>query len=252
MRHVSWLVSCLEKNDLPGKDQMTVQDLSILDATSLFAGLKPDELKLVAQAARIRRVDNEGFFFMEQDPATRLYILTEGRIRLVQVTPAGQQVIMRYISPIEPFGVIAMLSETTYPVSAQAVDDSTALYWDRTSLKNLMEKIPGVAINALSTMADRVREFQDRIRELTTERVERRIARAILRLAQQTGRKVEQGVLVDLPITRQDIAEITGTTIYTVSRTMSQWESQGIIDSGREKIIIRRPHQLVVIAEDLP
>jgi CRP/FNR family transcriptional regulator, nitrogen oxide reductase regulator len=231
---------------------MQRKDLSLLKNTSLFSGLKQDELDRIAQAARIRKVDNQGFFFMEQDPAESLYILLEGRIRLVQVTPGGQQVIMRYISPVEEFGVIAMLSGAVYPVSAQAVDDSTALYWNKTSLKELMEQVPGVAINALQTLADRVSEFQDRIRELTTERVERRIARALLRLAQQTGRKVEDGVLVDLLITRQDIAEMTGTTIYTVSRTMSQWETQGIIKSGREKIIIRRPHQLVVIAEDLP
>jgi CRP/FNR family transcriptional regulator, nitrogen oxide reductase regulator len=231
---------------------MQRKDLSLLKNTSLFSGLKQDELDRVAQAARIRKVDNQGFFYMEQDPAESLYILLEGRIRLVQVTPAGQQVIMRYISPVEEFGVIAMLSGAVYPVSAQAVDDSTALYWNKASLKELMEHIPGVAINALQTLADRVSEFQDRIRELTTERVERRIARALLRLAQQTGRKVEDGVLVDLLITRQDIAEMTGTTIFTVSRTMSQWETQGIIKSGREKIIIRRPHQLVVIAEDLP
>jgi CRP/FNR family transcriptional regulator, nitrogen oxide reductase regulator len=231
---------------------MQRKDLSLLKNTSLFSGLKQDELDRVAQAARIRKVDNQGFFYMEQDPAESLYILMEGRIRLVQVTPAGQQVIMRYISPVEEFGVIAMLSGAVYPVSAQAVDDSTAWYWSKASLKELMEHIPGVAINALQTLADRVSEFQDRIRELTTERVERRIARALLRLAQQTGRKVEDGVLVDLLITRQDIAEMTGTTIFTVSRTMSQWETQGIIKSGREKIIIRRPHQLVVIAEDLP
>jgi CRP/FNR family transcriptional regulator, nitrogen oxide reductase regulator len=231
---------------------MQRKDLSLLKNTSLFLGLKQDELDRVARAARIRKVDNQGFFYMEQDPAESLYILIEGRIRLLQVTPAGQQVIMRYISPVEEFGVIAMLSGAVYPVSAQAVDDSTAIYWNKTSLKELMEQIPGVAINALQTLADRVSEFQDRIRELTTERVERRIARALLRLAQQTGRKVEDGVLVDLLITRQDIAEMTGTTIFTVSRTMSQWETQGIIKSGREKIIIRRPHQLVVIAEDLP
>jgi CRP/FNR family transcriptional regulator, nitrogen oxide reductase regulator len=231
---------------------MQRKDLSLLKNTSLFSGLKQNELDQVAQAAHIRKVDNQGFFYMEQDPAESLYILLEGRIRLVQVTPAGQQVIMRYISPVEEFGVIAMLSGAVYPVSAQAVDDSTAWYWNKASLIELMEHIPGVAINALQTLADRVSEFQDRIRELTTERVERRIARALLRLAQQTGRKVEDGVLVDLLITRQDIAEMTGTTIFTVSRTMSQWETQGIIMSGREKIIIRRPHQLVVIAEDLP
>jgi CRP-like cAMP-binding protein len=118
-------------------------------------------------------------------------------------------------------------------------------------MNRLMEQCPRIAINAIQILAERIREFQDRIRELATERVERRIARALLRLARQSGKKVSEGVLIDLPLTRQDLAEMSGTTLYTVSRTLSQWESQGLVYASREKVIIRYPHGLVMIAEDL-
>jgi CRP-like cAMP-binding protein len=95
-------------------------------------------------------------------------------------------------------------------------------------------------------------EVQDRYRELATEKVERRIARTLLRLAAQSGRRVAEGVLIDIPLTRQDIAQMTGTTLFTVSRTLSEWERQGLLSVGRERVVIREPHALVKIAEDLP
>jgi CRP-like cAMP-binding protein len=119
-------------------------------------------------------------------------------------------------------------------------------------MNGLMERHPRISINAVRILANRVREFQDRVRELSTERVERRIARALLRLVRQAGKKVPEGVLIDLPLSRQDLAQMTGTTLFTVSRTLSQWESRGIIQSGRERVIICFPHGLVSIAEDLP
>jgi CRP-like cAMP-binding protein len=100
-------------------------------------------------------------------------------------------------------------------------------------------------------LAGRLQELQDRYRELATERVERRVARALLRLARQTGRKVENGVLIDFPLTREDLAEMTGTTLYTVSRILSGWEKEGLIETGRQRVLIRSPHGLVAIAEDL-
>jgi len=115
----------------------------------------------------------------------------------------------------------------------------------------LVRQMPQLALNAIQFMAQHLQEFQDRYRELATQRVERRLARTILRLASQTGRKVEEGVLIDMPLTRQDLAEMSGTTLYTVSRTLSKWETDGLIISGREKVIIRFPHGLVAIAEDL-
>jgi CRP-like cAMP-binding protein len=92
----------------------------------------------------------------------------------------------------------------------------------------------------------------DRYQELVTERVEQRLARALLRLARQAGQRSEQGVLIGFPLSRENLADMTGTTLYTVSRILSSWEHQGLVEAGRERVLIRRPHALVAIAEDLP
>jgi CRP/FNR family transcriptional regulator, nitrogen oxide reductase regulator len=225
--------------------------LSLANA-SLFSGLDTAQLRAVSTEAREKKAQAGSFFFFEGDQAEYTHVLIEGQVKLTQVTLDGQQVIQRYISPVEEFAVIAALSETSYPVSAEAVEDSLALIWDKRSMQALMERFPQIALNAVATLGARVREFQDRLREMATERVERRVARALLRLVRQAGRKVPEGVLIDFPISRQDLAQMTGATLFTVSRILSSWESRGLIQSGREKIIIRIPHSLVVIAEDLP
>ena len=96
-----------------------------------------------------------------------------------------------------------------------------------------------------------LKDMQNRFRELATKRVERRVARALLRLASQAGRRLEDGLLIDLPLSRQGIAEMTGTTLYTVSRLISEWERYGILIAGRERLVIRDPRALVLITEGL-
>lgn len=233
---------------------MTAPDPPSLRLASihLFQHLTQDELEKVAGAARTRKIESGAFFFWEGDPAELIYVLLEGKVKLTQVTQEGQQIILRYVSPVEEFGVIAALSNTSYPVSAEAVNDSVCLTWDKRTMQGLMEGHPRIAINALEILARRVQEFQNRLREMATERVERRLARALLRLVRQSSKMTPEGVLIDLPLSRQDLAEMTGATLFTVSRILSQWESQELIMSGRERIVIRFPHGLVAIAEDLP
>ncbi len=225
---------------------------SYLKESTLFAGLDDDALAEVARAARLRRVKDGGFFFHEGDPATTLYVLTEGRVKFTQVTAEGHQVLLRAIGPGETFGAVAALGDAVHPASGQAVGDCAALGWSSEAINSLMERFPRIALNALRFLAGRLAEFQDRYRELATERVERRLARALLRLAQQMGRPLESRLLIDLPLSRQDIAEMTGTTLFTVSRTLSAWEQRGILEGGRERVLIRKPLELVRIAEDLP
>lgn len=229
-----------------------LRNIQLLQQVRLFQGLSSDELAMVVQTAWHRQVERGSFFFLEGDPATHLYVLTQGQVKLAQLTPEGQQVILRFACPGEMFGGIAVLGAWEYPVSAEAMDDCQALAWDGETMAQLMEQCPHLAINALHLLAQRVHELQDRLREMTTERVERRIARALLRLIWQAGRKVEGGVLIDLPLSRQDLAEMTGTTLYTVSRILSRWEHEGLIESGRTRVLVRHPHGLVTIAEDLP
>jgi CRP-like cAMP-binding protein len=114
-----------------------------------------------------------------------------------------------------------------------------------------MEKYPQLAMNALRFVAARLHELQVQYRQLATEKVERRVAHALLRLVQQSGKHVESGVLIDLPLSREDIAQMTGTTLYTVSRIISRLEGEGILEAGRQRMVVRNPHALISVADDL-
>lgn len=230
---------------------MTASDIPDLDQIPLFTGLVRPEIEHLLAAARTQKTPDGGFFFLQGDPAEHLFVLQEGLVRLGQVTPDGQQVLQRLIGPGTMFGAVALMPNAVYPVSAEAAADSQALTWSTRQMMGFVKEMPTLALNALRMMAGHVQEVQDRLRELATQRVERRLAGALLRLAAQTGRKVEEGVLIGIALSRQDLAEMTGTTLYTVSRILSQWEEQGLIRSGRERVIIRYPHGLVAIAEDI-
>ncbi len=230
-------------NDLPLAD--------ILQKTALFSGLEPAALRAVHLAAHTCQSAAGSHFFLQGDPAERVFLLTRGRVKLTQMNPDGSQVLLRAVGPGTLFGAVALVQDELYPVSAEAAEDSGGVYWGAATLKELALRYPQIALNAMKLMAERVQEFQQRFRELATERVERRLARALLRLASQTGRKVAEGVLIDLPLTRQDLAEMTGTTLFTVSRILNQWETRGLVALGRERVIVRFPHGLVAVAEDL-
>jgi CRP-like cAMP-binding protein len=169
-----------------------------------------------------------------------------------QLTPEGQEVTIRYIGPREMFGCVAVCGGLAYPATATAVLDSWALSWTRRNIADLAQDYPQIALNAMRTMGGRLKDTQARLREMQTERVERRIAHAIARLVAQAGRRVENGILIDFPVSRQDIAEMTGTTLHTVSRTLSAWQERGVVELGRQKLTVCDPHGLVMIAEDLP
>jgi CRP-like cAMP-binding protein len=221
-----------------------------LPKSRLFEGLDGEGLRAVGEAAFVSRVEDGGFFFHQGDPAKVLYVLVEGRVKFTQVTADGQQVLLRAIGGGEPFGAVAALGDAHHPASGQAVGRCVALGWESEVIGELMVRYPRLALNALRFLAGRVEEFQDRYRELSTERVERRVAHALLRLARQVGRHVEEGVLIDLAVSRQDLAEMTGTTLYTASRILSAWEGQGLVKSGRARLLIRDMERLRGIAED--
>jgi CRP-like cAMP-binding protein len=190
--------------------------------------------------------------FHQGDPAEMIYIPVQGRLKLTQVTPEGHEVILRYVGVGEMSGATAVFGDTAYPASAETMGETSVLGWDNETMVELIEHYPRLGLNILHLLSARLQELQDRLRELSTERVERRVARALLRLVSQLGRKAETGVLIDLPLSRQDLANMTGTTLYTVSRILSRWEEEGIIEAGREKVLIKHPPRLVMIAEDLP
>jgi CRP-like cAMP-binding protein len=225
-------------------------DRSLVADLPLFAGLDAASLDAVLSEARSARYAKNSAVFEQGEDAHSFFVLLHGHVRASKMTPAGQQIVIRYVAPGEMFGVATTIGLTKYPATATAVDDSVVLAWPSAAWARLAARFPALATNTLQTVGGRLQETNTRVVEMSTQQVERRVAHALLRLAKQAGRKVEQGVEIDFPISRQDIAEMTGTTLHTVSRVMSAWEQAGLVDGGRQRIVVKDPHALIRIAEE--
>jgi CRP/FNR family transcriptional regulator, nitrogen oxide reductase regulator len=229
-------------------------DAAVLDVVSrsaLFATVPAEPVADAAARGSIRRLDRRQALFHQGDQATELAIVVAGRLKLVQVGVDGQEMIVRYVGPGEMCALVALFPGQTYPATAEAVSETRVICWPRPALEGLMLEHPRIALNAMRIQSDRMLELTDRLREIATEKVARRVARALLRLARRTGRRTDRGVELDLPLSREDLARLTGTTVFTVSRLMAEWEAAGLVEGGRERVVIRYPHGLVAIAEDL-
>lgn len=224
-------------------------DRSLVANLPLFAGLAPEELDELLQEAQSARYPKGTNVFDQDGEAHSFFMLLHGHLRVVKLTPEGQQVVVRFVVPGEIFGIAVALGGTAYPATATAIVDSVVLLWPSSAWMRLVVRFPMLGANTLQTVGSRLRDAHTRVVEISTERVERRVAHVLLRLANQSGRKVEEGVQINFPISGQDIAQMTGTTIETVSRVLSIWEDRGWVERGRQRIIIREPHRLFDLAK---
>lgn len=224
--------------------------VDVLRRVGLFAGLDAEALEAVASSSHERRFARDDVLFREGEEATHAHVVGWGRLRLEQTTADGQTVVLRYMGPGDLLAAVAVLRRIPLPATAAAVEDGLLLSWSAPRLADLMERHPRIALNTVEVVGGRIEELQTRLREVATQRVERRIAATLLRLAAQTGRRTEAGVEIPFALSRQDLAEMTATTLHTVSRTLSAWDQDGIVESRRSShIVIRTPHRLVEIAE---
>ncbi len=229
-------------------------DLSDLDRALIaglpqFQGMEPEDLDHMLANARSLRFAKDTAVFEEEAEAHSFFLLLDGHVRVVKTTPDGQQVIVRYISSGELLGIAHGLGRTRYPASAIAAVDCVVLAWPSRLWAEFSARSPAFGSNTYRAVGARLQEAHTRVVEMSTEQVEQRVAHALLRLVHQTGRKTEDGILIDFPISRQDIAEMTGTTLHTVSRLLTAWEAKGLVRSGRQKVTIVEPQRLVVLAE---
>lgn len=222
----------------------------LLRRSPLFEGAGPGDVRVLLRSARQRAVERDGFFFLEGDPPSGVYVLVRGKVRLIRSGAQGREVILGFIEPGEPFGYVAVWAGTTHRVSAQAAQASQALAWDAATVGRLITKSPGIALTGLRLMARHIEGSWDRLQDLATGRVEWRIARALLRLARLTERAIDAGSPITLEVREQDLAELVGSTAYTVSRILSVWKRAGIVDIRREHILLRKPHLLLDITQD--
>jgi CRP-like cAMP-binding protein len=227
-------------------------ELSVIAKFPLFAGIAFADLEYLLKLSRNRRVPKNGEVFAQGAQAHSFFVLLDGYVRATKTTTDGNEITVRYVCPGEIFGVAAAIGLDHYPATAVAVVDATILSWPSPQWRVLAEKYPALATNALRTVGSRLQDAHTRVIELTSEDVERRVARTLLRLADQAGRRVEDGIEIEIPLRRHDVAQLTGTTLHSVSRVLSNWEQKGLVSTDHLHIVLRNSGALAAIADSNP
>jgi CRP/FNR family transcriptional regulator, nitrogen oxide reductase regulator len=240
------LFALVRTND--GGDEKGLLDVSLICDLQPFDGMEQADMQSLLAKAKPRRFEKGASIFAEGEDAHSFFLLMDGHIQVAKVTSNGDQVIARYISNGQLFGIAKALGRSTYPANAIAAVDCLVLAWPTAIWDEVVAAYPGFALSLTRTVGKRLAETQEQVMALATAEVEQRVANAILKLANQTGRKTEDGILIDFPLSRQNISDMTGTTQFTVSRLMRKWEEMGWVKSSRQRIILVEGHKLMLVA----
>lgn len=232
---------------MTGPPQIGTEALAVME---LFRGLPASALDSAAARARVRRLPRELRIFNQGDAGVRAHAVIKGGVRIAQAGSDGAQVVIRFIGPGEMFGTVALFTDGRYPADAITLSETLEASWSEAELLELMACYPQIAINVIRIIGKRLQEVQDRVRELATQRAERRVAHALLRLARQAGHGTAGGTAIAFPLRRKDVADISGTTLHTASRILTAWEKSGLLVSHNQHLTIREPAELLRLAED--
>ncbi len=212
--------------------------LQILHGLPFFADLPHADVKHVNHLFHeYGYAPNETICFAG-DPAERLFVVADGRVKLMRHSLSGKNVLLDMLTPGEFFGSLSALGEDVYPDTAEAQTQSCVLSISAADFRHVLEKHPKVALKVLETTALRLRDAQERVRQLSALTVEGRVANVLLVLGKKFGRRSDVGLLIEAPLTRDDLAAMTGTTTESASRVMSQFQKDGLIQTGRKWVSI--------------
>ena len=210
----------------------------------IFSGLNESELNELSKLAFERSLKPGEFVIWEGDAPDYFYVITEGRIKILKHSSLGKEFIIAFFGPGEMVGEVAVFEDKPYPASASAVTDTKVLGIKKDDFLSFLSGCPQVALKILNVLGGRLRNAHSRLKDMAGERVDQRVSRILLMLSSRLG--------PTLPFTRQEIAEMAGTTTETTIRVMSRLRQGGIIRSVRSKIIILDETKLRLLSEGPP
>jgi CRP-like cAMP-binding protein len=209
-----------------------------LRKSEVFSSLKSDELHDISNYFEDVTFKNNDTIFNEGDPSDKFYLVAEGSVKVLKHTVMGKDIILEMMSPGDIFGGVAVLDRKPFPASAQAMESTTVIRISRQNLLKIMEDYPTLKLDIVKYFSNKLRDAHEMLKNIATERVERRIASLLLKLSEKIG--VDEGNYrkINFPLTRQEISEMVGTTVETCIRTMSKFQKKGVIKSSDGKILI--------------
>ena len=213
-----------------------------------FSKLGSDDRRRLAEVARLHLFRRGETVFSEGDPPEHFCTVVKGRVKVFKMTPAGKDVILEIFGAGDPLGAVAAYDGQPFPASAVAIEDSQVLLVPRAAFFALLERHPTLVRGLLSGLTHRLTELTFRLAELTGGRVEPRFARLFLKLAQEQGRPERGGTFVPVALSRQELADMTGTTIETSIRIMSRWGKQRIVVTEKDGFLVLNRGELETLS----
>ena len=214
----------------------------VLRQSVIFRRLTPDDRKRLAAVSIVREFEKSAMLFTEGAASDHLYAVVAGRVKVFKVTARGTDIILEIFGPGDPVGAVAVYESRPFPASAMALEPTTCVLIPREAFFSLLETYPSMVRGLLVGLTHRLVELTNRLAELSGGRVEARLARFFLKLADDMGRKRQGGTFIPLALSRQELADMMGTTIETSIRIMSRWGKQDIVHTEKDGfIVIDRP-----------
>lgn len=213
--------------------------VDFLTRAPVFAGLPPREVEAVAAVAREARVRARDYVFLEGDPARWFCLVKTGHVKILRHARGGRDVVLELLGPGEMFGGVAVIERRPYPASAQATEPSVVVKIPQEAIVALTERQPTIIREIALMIGRRLRGAHDSMKALAVDPVEARLAAALVRLAEREGTPSGEGVVLPFPLTRQSLADMTGTTVETTIRIVSRWLKQRLLREDGGRLVLR-------------
>ncbi len=223
--------------------------LRFLKTSPVFAGVPPRDVEAIAGMAREDSYRARDYIFMEGDPAAWFCVVKSGRVKILRQSRAGKDVVLELLGPGEPFGGVAVMERRPYPASAQATEASVILKVPSEPIISLATRYPSIIKEMALMIGRRLRDAHDSVKSLASDPVEARLAATLVRLAEREGTRSARGVTLPFQLTRQSLADMTGTTVETTIRIVSRWIKDGMVAEDSNHLVLRDLEGLRELAE---
>jgi CRP-like cAMP-binding protein len=217
----------------------TIQEVdAVLAGTPVFSRLALRDRRTIAEAASLKRYHKGQTIFGESAAADAFYTIASGRVKIFKTLPSGKDVILEVFGPGDPLGAIAAYDGRPFPASAVALEDTTCVVIARDVFFRLLEQHSSLVRGLMLGLTIRLTELTNRLATLSGARVEPRLARVFLKMADEMGRPDAGGTSIPLSLSRQELADLSGTTIETAIRIMSRWGKSGVVRTVKDGFVI--------------
>lgn len=217
---------------------MSAPDDELLRRLPFFRRVSPALRARVAGVARLKPYDRGELIFAEGDPSDQFIIIVSGRVKVFKSTPTGKEIILEIFGAGDPLGAVAVYEGAPFMASALSLEPTQVLSIEQAAFFRLLEAEPAFVRGLLSGLTLRLAELTRRLAELTGARVETRFARLFLKLCDQIGKPDRGGVFIPMPLSRQELADLSGTTIETAIRIMSRWQKDDVLHTEKDGFVV--------------